>query len=69
MIDWASAWNSRNPYAARKAPFLLKEYGGSLEGPLSKSASFFFIVDRAAIDRLFAMLVEEKFARPPSPLP
>jgi hypothetical protein len=45
-----SIWNSRNPYAAQKAPFLLKEYGGSLEGPLSKSASFFLIVDRAAID-------------------
>jgi len=45
-----SFWNSRNPYAAEKAPFLLKEYGGSLEGPLSKSASFFLTVDRAAID-------------------
>jgi hypothetical protein len=45
-----SIWNSRNPYAAEKAPFLLKEYGGSLEGPLSKSASFFLTVDRAAID-------------------
>jgi hypothetical protein len=43
-------WNSRNPYAAQKAPFLLKEYGGSLEGPLSKVASFFLTVDRAAID-------------------
>lgn len=38
------------PYAAEKAPFLLKEYGGSLEGPFSKSASFFLTVDRAAID-------------------
>jgi hypothetical protein len=45
-----SIWNSRNPYAAQKAPFLLKEYGASLEGPLSKSASFFLILDRAAID-------------------
>jgi hypothetical protein len=45
-----SIWNSRNPYAAQKAPFELKEYGGSLEGPLSKLASFFFTVDRAAID-------------------
>ena len=33
-------WNSRNPYAAQKAPFLLKEYGGNLQGPLSKLASF-----------------------------
>jgi hypothetical protein len=30
-----SVWNSRNPYAAQKAPFLLKEYGGDLEGPLA----------------------------------
>jgi Carboxypeptidase regulatory-like domain len=45
-----SIWNSRNPYAAEKAPFELKEYGGGLEGPLSKLASFFFTVDRAAID-------------------
>lgn len=45
-----SVWNSRNPYAAEKAPFLLKEYGGSVEGPFSKSASFFLTVDRAAID-------------------
>ena len=45
-----SVWNSRNPYAAEKAPFLLKEYGGSLEGPLGKLASFFITVDRAAID-------------------
>lgn len=43
-------WNSRNPYAAQKAPFLLKEYGGSLQGPLSKLASFFLTVDRASID-------------------
>lgn len=43
-------WNSRNPYAAQKAPFLLKEYGGSLEGSVSKVASFFLTVDRAAID-------------------
>lgn len=45
-----SVWNSRNPYAAEKAPFLLKEYGGSLEGPLNKLASFFITVERAAID-------------------
>ena len=42
-----SVWNSRNPDAAEKAPFLLKEYGGSLEGPFSKAASFFLTVDRA----------------------
>jgi Carboxypeptidase regulatory-like domain/TonB dependent receptor len=45
-----SFWNSRNPYAAEKAPFLLDEYGASLEGPLSKKASFFVAADAAAID-------------------
>lgn len=45
-----SFWNSRNPYAAEKAPFRLQEYSGSLEGPLSSKASFFIVVDGAAID-------------------
>lgn len=46
-----SFWNSRNPYAAQKAPFLLREYGGTLEGPLVRNkASFFLDVDGAAID-------------------
>jgi len=45
-----SFWNSRNPYATEKAPFFLDEYGGSLEGPLSRKASFFLAADSAAID-------------------
>jgi len=45
-----SFWNSRNPYAAEKAPFRLDEYGGSLEGPLGTRASFFVAADAAAID-------------------
>ena len=43
-------WNSRNPYAQQKAPFLLKEYGGSVSGPINKRASFFLDVRRDAID-------------------
>ena len=43
-------WNSRNPYAQRKAPFILHEYGGSLSGPLNKRASFFLDVRRDAVD-------------------
>jgi hypothetical protein len=43
-------WNSRNPYAGEKAPFLLKEYGGNLSGPLSKRASFTFDIQRHSID-------------------
>ncbi len=43
-------WNSRNPYAAAKAPFRLYEYGGSLSGPAGKRASFFLDLRRDAID-------------------
>lgn len=43
-------WNSRNPYAARKAPFLLHEYGGSITGPIKKHASYFLDVRRDDID-------------------
>ena len=45
-----SFWNSRNPYAQQKAPFILKEYGGSVSGPLNKHASFFLDVRRDSID-------------------
>ncbi len=34
------SWNTRNPYAAQKAPFLLNEVGGNISGPLGKRASF-----------------------------
>ena len=43
-------FNSRNPYAAEKPPFDLKDIGGSVGGPLSKNASFFLDVDRRHID-------------------
>src|SRR6267378_2136893 len=43
-------WNSRNPYARQKAPFLLKEYGGNLSGPITKRASFFVDVRRDSVD-------------------
>ncbi|PYS34793.1 MAG: hypothetical protein DMG14_28600 [Acidobacteria bacterium] len=43
-------WNSRNPYAQQKAPFLLKEYIGNLSGPMAKRASFFFDLRRDAVD-------------------
>ncbi|HTA43912.1 MAG TPA: carboxypeptidase-like regulatory domain-containing protein, partial [Bryobacteraceae bacterium] len=45
--DW---WNSRNPYAAAKAPFLLQETENSFSGPLGKQASFTFDVERQAVD-------------------
>jgi Carboxypeptidase regulatory-like domain len=43
-------WNSRNPYAAAKAPFLLQEFGGNVGGPLSKRASFFLDVRHDGVD-------------------
>ena len=43
-------WNTRNPYAAQKAPFLFKEYGGSLSGPIDKKASFTLDVQRHSVN-------------------
>lgn len=43
-------WNSRNPYAAQKAPFMLHEYGGNVTGPLGKRASYFLDVRRDDIN-------------------
>src|SRR5881296_1685190 len=43
-------WNSRNPYASEKAPFLLKEAGANLSGPMGKRASFFADLRRDAVD-------------------
>jgi hypothetical protein len=45
--DW---WNSRNPYAALKAPFLLQETENSFSGPFAKHGSFTFDVERQAVD-------------------
>lgn len=43
-------WNSRNPYAAQKAPFMLYELGGNITGPINKKSSFFLDVRRDAVD-------------------
>jgi hypothetical protein len=43
-------WNSRNPYAARKAPFLLNEFEGNAGGPLSKRSSFTLDAQRNMVD-------------------
>jgi hypothetical protein len=42
--------NSRNPYAARKAPFVLQELGGNVSGPINKKTSFFLDVRRDSVD-------------------
>ncbi|HSP64526.1 MAG TPA: carboxypeptidase regulatory-like domain-containing protein, partial [Pyrinomonadaceae bacterium] len=43
-------WNTRNPYAQQKAPFLLKEYGGSVSGAVNRRASFFLEAGRYEVD-------------------
>ena len=43
-------WNSRNPYAGQKAPFMLQEWGGDLSGPLGKKASYTLDVERRLIN-------------------
>jgi hypothetical protein len=45
--DW---WNSRNPYAAVKAPFLLQETENSISGPLNKRSSFTLDFERQNVD-------------------
>ncbi len=46
----ADFWNSRNPYATQKAPFLLNEIEGNLGGPLGKRASFAVEWQRNMVD-------------------
>ena len=43
-------WDARNPYADKKAPFLQRNFGGSLSGALGKKASFFVDVQDRDID-------------------
>jgi hypothetical protein len=43
-------WNTRNPYAPVKAPFLLNELEGSAGGPLTKRSSFTLEAQRNMVD-------------------
>jgi hypothetical protein len=43
-------WNSRNPYAAQKAPFHLNELSSTLSGPINKRASFNLNLIREWVD-------------------
>jgi hypothetical protein len=43
--------NSRNPFATDRTPFQIRYFGGNLSGPIvAKKASFFFNIERQAID-------------------
>jgi len=44
------ALNSRNPYAAEKASFDLKDVGGNISGPINKHGSFSLDLDKRNID-------------------
>ena len=44
------SWNSRNPYAQQKAPFLQRELRGNVSGPAGKHASFVLDGRRDAVD-------------------
>ena len=43
-------WNSRNPYAAEKAPFQLHELREMVSGPLGRRASFNLTATRESVD-------------------
>jgi len=43
-------WNSRNAYAAEKAPFHLNEFRNTFSGPLGRKASFNLILLREYVD-------------------
>ena len=43
-------WNSRNPYAAEKAPLQLNEFRGNLSGSLNSRTSFTFDGSRELVD-------------------
>jgi Carboxypeptidase regulatory-like domain len=46
-------WNSRNPFSAEKAPFLLNEFENSGGGPLGKRASFTLDFQHNMVDNGF----------------
>jgi Carboxypeptidase regulatory-like domain len=47
-----SAFNSPNPFAGPEPGYYTTQYGGNIGGPISKSSSFFFSIDRRDIDEL-----------------
>ena len=51
FADFGDAiWDARNPFAAQKAPFLQRNFGGTLSDALGKKASFFLDVQDRDID-------------------
>jgi hypothetical protein len=52
VIGNDSAFNSPNPFAGQEPPYDTTQYNGSVGGPLSKTASFFFNLERRNINEL-----------------
>ena len=50
-----STFNSPNPFAGVEPPYYSTQYNGNLGGPLGKSASFFFNIERRNINELAAI--------------
>lgn len=55
VIGNDSAFNSKNPFAGVEAPYYSTQYNGNVGGPLGKSASFFFNIERRNINELTAI--------------
>ena len=61
------ALNSRNPYAAQKAPLLLKDFQSTLSGPINKRTSFFIdLSDRSINSGTVINAIEANTAAPES---
>jgi Carboxypeptidase regulatory-like domain/TonB dependent receptor-like, beta-barrel len=50
-----SAFNSPNPFAGPEPPYYTTQYSGNIGGPIKKSASFFFNVERRNINEVSAI--------------
>src|ERR1700757_3817288 len=50
-----SSFNAPNPFISLVPPYNSTQFSGNIGGPLSKSASFFFTVDRRNIDEFSAI--------------
>jgi len=55
VIGNDSAFNSPNPFAGEEPPYYTTQYNGNIGGPLSKTASFFFNLERRNINELTAI--------------
>ena len=50
-----SAFNSMNPFAGEEQPYYSTQFNGNVGGPIGKTASFFFNVERRNINELTAV--------------